>query len=76
LKKELVELIGFRVRVINSAKDIGFISSLDETNPQALFVIKSEDATLLVPAVTDLIEQIDPEQQIVIFKDIEGLFPK
>ncbi len=76
LKKELVELIGFRVRVINSAKDIGFISSLDETNPQALFVIQSEDATLLVPAVTDLIEQIDPEQQIVIFKDIEGLFPK
>ncbi|HRS91045.1 MAG TPA: hypothetical protein P5028_03240, partial [Candidatus Marinimicrobia bacterium] len=76
LKKELIDLIGFRVRVINSAKDIGFISSLDETNPQALFVIKSEDATLLVPAVTDLIKQIDPEQQIVIFKDIEGLFPK
>ncbi|HRS51682.1 MAG TPA: ribosome maturation factor RimM [Candidatus Marinimicrobia bacterium] len=75
-KSEFDDLVGYKVRVINSAKDIGFINSLDETNPQASFVIESEGASILVPAVSGLIERVDPDQKVVVFKNVEGLFPK
>lgn len=71
----LFDLIGYRVRVIDSSADFGIIESIDKIHPQALFVVRFKKGTILVPAVAELIERIDHDHQIVIFKAIEGLFP-
>lgn len=72
---DLNTVIGYKARLEKTSIDIGIIQDIDETNPQALFVIQSEERTFLVPAVGELINKINHEHQIVYFKDIEGLFP-
>jgi len=67
--------VGYRVRVVDSSTDLGIIESIDETGPQALYVVQSAKESYLVPAVAELIERIDHNHRTVIFKEIEGLFP-
>lgn len=69
------ELVGYKVRVEKSSVEFGVIQTIDETNPQALFVVQSDSGTFLVPAVSELIEQIDHERKTIHFKNIEGLLP-
>jgi ribosomal 30S subunit maturation factor RimM len=72
---DLKAVLGYQARVYKSALGVGIIGEIDETNPQALFVIHAESKSFLVPAVAELIEKIDHEEKAVYFKDIEGLFP-
>jgi len=72
---DLNSVIGYKARLEKTSIDIGVIQIIDKTNPQALFVIQSEERTFLVPAVGELINKINHAHQIVYFKDIEGLFP-
>jgi 16S rRNA processing protein RimM len=70
--EDLATLVGY----IASDKSLGRLGNISDYLPHPmnpLFVIKSEDRDLMIPAVWDFIERIDPRDQSVHFILPEGI---
>ena len=70
--KDLSTLVGYNA----TDKLIGPLGLISEYLPHAmnpLFIIKTEDREIMVPAVWDFIEHIDPEKKLLHFNLPEGI---
>ena len=65
------ELIGLKVYIDN--KIIGEIIDIINNSTQELLVIKNNEKKILIPYVSDIIEQVDIVNNKIIITDIKGL---
>lgn len=66
------EVIGFVLEDINFGV-IGFISSINDSTAQPLFVVKKEMSDILIPMIDDFIQKVDRKNKKIIVKTPEGL---
>jgi len=64
------QIVGFVLVDANSCKEVGKITSVDDSTANILFCI---DDGKLIPASEDLIEEVDVERQRIVAKLPEGL---
>ncbi len=66
------QLVGLRV-VTTTGEDIGEITDVFATGSNDVFVVKAEDGEVLIPAVDDVVQEIDLEAGKVTIEAIPGL---
>jgi len=66
------EVIGFVLEDINFGV-IGFITSINDSTAQPLFVVKKEMSDILIPMIDDFIQKVDRKNKKIIVKTPEGL---
>lgn len=52
---------------------LGIIDAVDDNTINTLFLIKNDEAELIIPATEDFIEKVDPKKKIIHFNLPEGL---
>lgn len=77
LEHEIIEadsLIGYHVIDLNTNKDLGAITDIDDSTVNVLFIVKNEnEEDIYIPAHDDLIEEIDDDLRKILMKIPEGL---
>jgi 16S rRNA processing protein RimM len=66
------ELIGLRV-YLNTGRYIGTISQILQTGSNDIYVVQEGDAEVLIPAIHDIVEEIDLSNRKMIICEMEGL---
>jgi 16S rRNA processing protein RimM len=66
------EVIGFVLEDVNFGV-IGFITSINDSTAQPLFVVKKEMSDILIPMIDDFIQKVDRKNKKIIVKTPEGL---
>ncbi|MFC1534534.1 ribosome maturation factor RimM [Thermodesulfobacteriota bacterium] len=67
------ELIGLQV-YLNSGRHIGTLKDIITTGSNDIYVIREGDAEFLIPAIHEVVEEIDLENKRMIISETEGLF--
>ena len=67
------ELIGLEV-YLRSGLYLGILEEILETGSNDIYVIRGGEKELLIPAVHDVVKQIDLEKKKMIIDEMEGLF--
>lgn len=66
------EIIGF-IAVDETFGDIGIITGVNDSTPQALFEIDREGKEILIPMADDFIQKVDREKKTIFLNVPEGL---
>ncbi len=66
------DIIGLSV-VTTEGDVIGTVSDVFETGSNDVFVVKDGSRELLIPAIKDVIKNIDPENKMIIISSMKGL---
>lgn len=66
------DLIGLKV-ITDSGAQLGSLVDIFETGSSDIYVVKGDDREYLIPAIADVIKQVDLESGAVIITPLEGL---
>jgi 16S rRNA processing protein RimM len=66
------ELIGLRV-YLNTGRYIGTISQILQTGSNDIYVVQEGNTEVLIPAIHDVVEEIDLSNRKMIIREMEGL---
>lgn len=66
------ELIGLKV-YLNTGRYIGILRDILETGSNDIYVVREGDAEFLIPAIHEVVEEIDLENKKMIIAEMEGL---
>ena len=66
------ELIGLRVH-LNTGKYIGTIEHILQTGSNDIYVVRKGEKEVLIPAIHDVVEEIDLKNNRIIVSEMEGL---
>jgi 16S rRNA processing protein RimM len=67
------ELIGLKV-YLNSGRYIGILRDIIPTGGNDIYVVREKEAEFLIPALHEVVENIDLENNKMIIHEMEGLF--
>ncbi|MBR3738332.1 MAG: 16S rRNA processing protein RimM, partial [Eubacterium sp.] len=70
----LADIIGCSVVDIESNKEYGKISDVMNYGSSDIYDIVKDKKHYLIPAIPDVVKEIDTEKQIVLIKAMKGLF--
>lgn len=65
------QIIGLKV-ITTRGTDVGEIVDILTTGANDVYIIKSEQAEILIPAIADVIQNVDLEKGVVIIEPLEG----
>lgn len=69
------DLIGLDVFDVDTNKKYGKISKITQTGANDVYYIKNqENQELLIPAIKDVVKQVDLENRIMMIRPLDGLF--
>lgn len=68
------DLIGMEVRDADSDELYGVIDDVMQTGANDVYVVKSADKELLVPAIADVVISTDIDGNVMIIRPLDGLF--
>ncbi len=68
------ELIGCKVVDVDTGKEYGTISAVSATGANDVWHIKSGDKEYLIPAIPDVLDTIDVENEIIKINPLRGIF--
>jgi len=66
------QIIGLKVST-SEGKSLGEIKEILATGSNDVYVVKGEDGEFLIPAIEDVVKQIDLDKGTMIIEEIEGL---
>ena len=66
------ELIGVRVAAIDG-EPVGTLREVIATGSNDVYVVRGPEGELLVPAISDVVQDFDPERRVLTIDLIEGL---
>jgi 16S rRNA processing protein RimM len=69
------EVIGLRVIDVTTQEDLGTVADIIETGANDVYVVKGARGEVLIPAIKDVIETIDPEAGEMRVRPLEGMLP-
>jgi len=67
------ELIGLKV-FLNTGRYIGTLRDILTTGSNDIYVVREGESETLIPAIHDVVEDIDLENKRMIISEVEGLF--
>ena len=59
---------------IDTGVKYGKVINVIETGANDVFEISSEDKTLLIPKIDDVVKEIDIEKGVILIRPLKGLF--
>ena len=68
------DLIGMEVRDADSDELYGIIDDVMQTGANDVYVVKSADKELLVPAIADVVVSTDIDGNVMTIRPLDGLF--
>ncbi len=69
----LAELIGLPVIDIDTGKSYGFVKEVDTSRKTVLYIVKTKEGEVMLPAADEFIKEVDVEAHILV-RPIPGLF--
>ena len=68
------DLIGITVKNADTGKVYGVIDDVLQTGANDVYSIKGETRTYLIPAIPDVVIETDIDNEIMLIRELEGLF--
>lgn len=68
------DLIGCKVVDADSGETLGSLSDVSETGANDVWHVKREGKEYLVPAIPDVIVEVDPDKEIIVLRPLKGIF--
>jgi 16S rRNA processing protein RimM len=69
------QVIGLQVEDATSHEILGSVTDIIETGANDVYVVKSERGEVLVPAIKDVVKQIDPGAGRMLVEPLPGMLP-
>jgi len=69
------QVIGLQVEDATSHEILGSVTDIIETGANHVYVVKSERGEVLVPAIKDVVKQIDPAAGRMLIEPLPGMLP-
>lgn len=68
------DLIGLKVINADTNEEYGNVTDVFQTGANDVYEVKNGDKTVLIPAIPDVIVNIDIENSVLMIRPLEGLF--
>ncbi|MCI8361087.1 MAG: 16S rRNA processing protein RimM [Clostridiales bacterium] len=68
------DLIGCKVVDADSGETLGSLSDVSETGANDVWHVKREGEEYLVPAIPDVIVEVDLDKEIIVLRPLKGIF--
>jgi 16S rRNA processing protein RimM len=69
------QVIGLRVEDVTTGEPLGEVSDILETGANDVYVVKGARGEILVPAIKDVVKQIDPTAGRMLIQPLPGMLP-
>ncbi len=69
------QVIGLRVEDATSHELLGKVTDIIETGANDVYIVRGQRGEILVPAIKDVIKQIDPEAGRMLIQPLPGMLP-
>ncbi len=69
------QVIGLRVEDATSHEPLGEVTDIIETGANDVYIVRGTKGEILVPAIKDVIKQIDPESGRMLIQPLPGMLP-
>jgi 16S rRNA processing protein RimM len=69
------QVIGLRVEDATSHEPLGEVTDIIETGANDVYIVKGNRGEILVPAIKDVVKQIDPEAGRMLIQPLPGMLP-
>ncbi len=69
------QVIGLRVEDATSHEPLGEVTDIIETGANDVYIVRGTQGEILVPAIKDVIKQIDPESGRMLIQPLPGMLP-
>jgi 16S rRNA processing protein RimM len=69
------QVIGLQVEDISSHEKLGEVTDIIETGANDVYIVRGTQGEILVPAIKDVIKQIDPASGRVLIQPLPGMLP-
>jgi 16S rRNA processing protein RimM len=70
------QVIGLEVEDATTREKLGRISDILETGANDVYIVKGQRGEILVPAIKDVIKEIDPVQGRMLVEPLPGMIPR
>ena len=68
------DILGSKVTDADTGETLGELSDISETGANDVWHIKKEGKEYLVPAISDVIVCVKPEEELVVIRPLKGIF--
>lgn len=68
------DLIGLKVINADTNEEYGNVKDVFQTGANDVYEVKSKDKTILIPAIPDVIVNVDMDNSVLMIRPLEGLF--
>jgi 16S rRNA processing protein RimM len=69
------QVIGLRVEDATSHEPLGEVTDIIETGANDVYIVRGQRGEILVPAIKDVVKQIDPESGRMLIQPLPGMLP-
>jgi 16S rRNA processing protein RimM len=69
------QVIGLRVEDATSHEPLGEVTDIIETGANDVYIVRGQRGEILVPAIKDVVKQIDPEAGRMLIQPLPGMLP-
>ena len=69
------QVIGLQVEDITSREKLGEVTDIIETGANDVYIVRGARGEILVPAIKDVVKQIDPESGRMLIQPLPGMLP-
>jgi 16S rRNA processing protein RimM len=69
------QVIGLRVEDVSSHEPLGKVADILETGANDVYIVRGERGEILVPAIRDVVKQIDPASGRMLIAPLPGMIP-
>ena len=69
------QVIGLQVEDIASREKLGEVTDIIETGANDVYIVRGARGEILVPAIKDVVKQIDPESGRMLIQPLPGMLP-
>jgi 16S rRNA processing protein RimM len=69
------QVIGLRVEDATSHELLGEVTDIIETGANDVYVVRGQKGEILVPAIKDVVKQIDPAAGRMVIQPLPGMLP-
>jgi 16S rRNA processing protein RimM len=69
------QVIGLQVEDITSHEHLGEVTDIIETGANDVYIVRGQKGEILVPAIKDVVKQIDPEAGRMLIEPLPGMLP-
>jgi 16S rRNA processing protein RimM len=70
------QVIGLRVEDATTRELLGEVTDIIETGANDVYVVKSQRGEILVPAIKDVVKEIDPSAGRMLIEPLPGMLPR